>query len=194
MLPYFYKLNKVLLSTETKENLAQYCIENRDTVFKPTPFRWPSDIANKFDDPYYKGLLYNRQLFKRNIVSKYPEILNLIDSCAIPPTDIKLFLTPPNTSVGRHRDVTPSRVTALCIPISPSSNYSSTHYHLDIDPDKEPSPVSTITYEDMMPVFLNTMELHSVDMSENHRISFQLGFEQSIQELVTMWQNNTFFK
>jgi hypothetical protein len=179
MLPYFHKLSAQLLSDVAKSHMANLAMENFPS-FKHVTFH------KDFKD-HQRGLYYTMD----SNVFTYPEVKTLIDSCTVTPDIIFIMLTPPNYEVGPHCDEYSKRNTVLSIPLYPVNKFACTNFYTNFTSS---TPHCTVTYEEGLPVLLNTNKIHGLPHTDEFRITLQLGFERQIEELAELWDSGKLFK
>jgi hypothetical protein len=176
MLPYFYNLNKKIISKELIDKIRQTVFDNVDkfTAFSHRP--------NEYDG--------NNYITGETLYSLIPEVLDLKKSFNLN-TWAMLVMHKPNTEVIKHKDKKVGRDTVLMMPIHPITNYSSTNFW---NQDKD-NLITVCEFTDNNSVFFNTQEIHSLhNNNDEYRINLQMCFEEDIQTVVDMYEAGKLFK
>lgn len=171
---FFYKSDYELFSQQTIAKLRDYAIENSNLFF-----------ANGNNTTGYDG----------NYIMFFPPDANTIVNDLINKSLFTVYTLivkhPPGQRVTKHVDGTDfNRATVLTIPLT-EGIHTSTFFWESYD---DTQPVVELSYENSLPVILNTTKIHSLENNtENTRLSFQLSFSQSFQEIVLHLKNKTLF-
>lgn len=175
MLPYFYNLDKNIISKDLIDKIRETVFNNTDkfTAFSHKP--------NEYDG--------NNFITGELLYSLIPEVLELKKSFNLN-TWAMLIMHKPNSEVIKHKDKKVGRDTVLMMPIHPTTNYPSTYFWKQDNDD----PVAICEFNNNSVIF-NTQEMHSLyNNNDDYRINLQMCFEEDIQTVVDMYKNNKLFK
>ena len=173
---FFYKSDYELFSDQTIIQLRNYAIENSIM--------------------FYKNGNNSTGVYDGNYIMMFPSTANaVVDSLvnnSLFSTSTLIIKHPPGQSVVRHVDgVDFNRDTVLNVPLT-LGKHASTFFW---ESDNDELPIAELSYENMLPVVLNTTKIHSLENNtENTRLTFQFEFSQPFQEIVFHLKNKTLFK
>ncbi len=168
MFPYFYKLNKRIISDALSEKLIDYFYANENN-FSSIP-----------DGNWY--LLSDE-------VSKFTEVLELKNSCNIW-CNVVLLKHLPNTQITRHVDGGWYRKSVLATPLLPYDNYPSTFFY-DNEYDEAKA---TIDFSDRNSVLFNTNKYHDLKTNNFVRLNFQMVFSEPFEVVHNLLLEDKLFK
>ena len=163
MLPYFFKFNKKFLTSEVEELLIKIALSNTDNFIS-----YKGKLSNEYDgnNIYSKNLMFIPEI--RSLVSGFPVRCRPM-----------LLMHKPNASIIKHVDDSGHHRKCVIInPLHPKTNYAPTLFWNNTDINK----LEVICDSDMMPVLFNTQKLHSWQNNNNIRLNFQLCFDSTFEE------------
>jgi hypothetical protein len=183
MEPYFYKIEKDILTTELKDFIVEKSLDNKNRFI---PYR---SRAHKYVD--------GNNFYFGSLITQHPEIIKVVASCSIKCYPV-ILLHKPNTRVIKHVDDPNKRNCVLSIPLYPKENYSPTWFWekegSSIDwKDKPLKLLATCNFANMQPAFLNTQIVHSLDTFDSYRLNFQLCFNDPFEKVVELYKQNKLF-
>ena len=173
---FFYKSDYELFSDQTIIQLRNYAIENSSM--------------------FYKNGNNSTGVYDGNYIMMFPSTANAVVNAFINnslfSTSTLIIKHPPGQRVVRHVDgIDFNRDTVLNIPLTLGKHVSTFFW----ESDNDEFPIAELSYENMLPVVLNTTKIHSLENNtENTRLTFQFEFSQPFQEIVFHLKNKTLFK
>jgi hypothetical protein len=182
MLPYFYQFKEHILKEEDCISLRQLAEANVgkfwDYYSADGNVRDGNGILGpkKMDGWHHLVTPGVKQLFSNIRLTTYPAFIR----------------HSPGTKVVTHvDDKINKRLTVLSIPLWPTTDYPPTYFRNTRDGE----PAAIATYIDMKPCLLNTQVWHDLEnTSSEHRLNFQLCFDQPIRIIAEMVENGTLWK
>lgn len=183
MEPYFYKLNRDIFSKEIKTKIVNFTFNNLDKF-----------ISYKSQQINYED---GNNFYSRSGILLSEEIQTLINSCSLQCFPV-IMLHKPNTKVAKHIDDPNGRNCVLATPLYPETNYSPTWFwkkegRFNDWQIKQLKLLATCHFDDMLPAFLNTQEIHSLENLDTYRINLQLCFKEPFNIVVEKYKNNELF-
>ena len=175
MLDYFYKCEYPLFSEEVRTELREYALANDKLFSKHGDSR----------EGRYDG---------NHIMVFFPKanktIESLVKQCVLPVYTV-IIKHPPGQVVIKHSDgIAWSRTTVLGIPLT-IAEHSPTYFWESYESTE---PAAVLTYDNTLPVVLNTSRIHSLENTTNDtRFTFQFCFKHQIDVIVQHLQNNSLF-
>jgi len=173
MLPYFYKLDTKIIST------------NLETLFTRIALDHIDKFTEHIDDngnPDGNSYLYHDDF------QTIPEIKEIKKNCSLD-FYVLLYMHKPNVTVVKHRDNPKYRKSNIIHPLMPQKDYSPTLFFKTFyDND-----FVTCNYENMLPVILNLSHLHSVQNNSHYRINLQFSFKEDFETIVDLYKNKKLF-
>jgi hypothetical protein len=171
---FFYKSDYHLFSEEIRLELREYAV--RTALFE----KHGNEVTG------YDGNFITTFESENNKV-----VDDLIRNCIFP-TSTSLFKHSPGQIVNRHVDgLQWSRNTVISIPLT-LGKHADTYFWESFNSTE---PVVVVTYEDTLPVVLNTTKFHSlINNTINDRLTLQFQFSQPIEQIVTRLKDSTLFK
>lgn len=195
MSPYFYNLEKPLISAGTRALLIEIGLEYGKAIkgnFE-TPLAVPDARGVTIVQLPNRTTALGASALQK--ISEIQEIKCLESSFSHPPTRNLLLYTLPVEGVSdkasRHID---GRPCSIVIPLWPvGDDYAKTTYWKDYETD---TPLASRGYEDGMPFLMNTHKLHSVAHYNYKclRFNFQFSMAEDFQTVMTSMVAGTFFK
>lgn len=184
MEPYFYKLKKDIFSKDLKDFVVDRSLNNIKKFVAYVSKENKCRDGNNF----YFG----------NMITGHPEIIKVVNSCKLKCYPV-VFLHNPNTQVIKHVDDPNKRNCVLITPLYPTENYSPTWFWekkgTSVDWQKNELPLlATCDFADMMPAFLNTQMVHSLETFDSFRLNLQLCFNEPFEKVVDLYKQNILFK
>lgn len=173
MLPYFYKLDKRLISKETSDFLIKFVLENINKFIKNIP-----------DSGFPEG---NNHYFGKELLD-IKEIQKLKNSCSINFYPV-IYLQKPNDIVIPHIDNKKYRRSTLIHPLYPLENYSPTYFW-----GNDANPVAVCEFNDRLPAFLNVDKYHSLKNNNTYRFNLQFSFQENFDTVISLYQQNKLFQ
>lgn len=171
MLPYFWRLDRPILSPQAAAETERIVLDSMDQ-FSPVP----RDLT--------KNIFYSEPIIKN-----LPIIEKIKSALIYKEVGFVAIMNPPGCSTPRHIDH-PSRSTLIYVPITPSVGYSRTLYY---DDEISTEPTTVTTYEEMMPVLMNTQIYHGIEYTPVHRVSLQINLGLQIEAVVELWKTGLLF-
>lgn len=174
MLDYFYKSDYHLFPEEIRLELREHALLNA------------SFWRNGNEDVGYDG--NDVTMFQS---TRIKVIDDLVRNCQLS-TQTVLIKHPPNRDVVRHVDgLQWPRNTVIGIPLT-VGKHTDTYFWESFD---SVEPAAIVTYENTLPVVLNTTKFHSlVNDTDLDRLTLQFEFRQPIEEVVSYLKARTLFK
>jgi hypothetical protein len=171
---FFYKSDYHLFSEEIRTELREYASFNA------------SYQKNGNEENGYDG--NDITMFQ---TTKIKVIDNLVKNCQLF-TQTVLIKQLPGQTVIRHVDgIQWSRTTVISIPLT-MGKHTDTYFWESFD---SVQPAAILTYNDTLPVVLNTTSCHSLENNtELDRLTLQFEFRQPIEEVVGYLKAKTLFK
>ena len=168
MLPYFYKLNKRIISDSLSQKLIEYFYDNENN-FSSIP-----------DGNWY---LLSEE------VKEFKEVSELIKSCSIR-CNVVLLKHLPNTQITRHVDGGWYRRSVLATPLLPYKDYPSTYFYENEYDDA----VTAIDFTDRNSVLFNTNKYHDLKVNDLVRVNFQMVFSETFENVYNLILEDKLFK
>lgn len=173
MLPYFYKLEKKLVSEELLQTFRNIALKNIDQFTTHIDDNGNSDGNNYLYHEDLQNFPEINQLRKRSNIDFY----------------IILYMHKPNSVVVKHRDNPKYRKTNIIHPLLPLEEYASTMFYESYE---HQTPI-ICEYKNDLPVILNLSKFHSVNNNNNYRINLQFSFKEDFDTLVNLYKDQKIF-
>jgi hypothetical protein len=172
MLPYFYNLQKRIISDSFSTKLISIYNENKESF---APFKGPE---NRYD---------GNRFFPNSVLVDYSEIQSFQKTCVLE-NRVLLLMQPPHEQVIRHIDRPPFRKSAILTPLLPALNYAPTNFY------ENDVKVTEIDFKDRNSVLFNTQKFHDVKNGDSVRLNFQIVFSETFEEVLDLVLNDRLFK
>lgn len=172
MEPYFYSIDKPLISKSCKENILRYADDEQKAF---TAYQMKN---GNYDGNNY--LKFNFDLDK--------ELILLSENCTLECYGM-LIMHKPFSEVVKHRDGPFGRNCVLSIPIYPTVDYSATLFY-----DNDNNFAAKCKFNNLLPTFLNTQQTHGLKNGKHRRLNLQLCFEESFEVVVDLYKKEQLFK
>ena len=177
----FYQLTQRIISDNLTEQLINFSKEET-TIFHKL---WYLEKTGKIENQGYQVCVMT------NLVSKFPEIVNIMKKFSVPPSQVAIVKQSKYTNAFIHTDGNHKRRAVLATPLTPLNGFSSTLFYKTTNED---SLYQSCNYLDNCSAFLNTQKYHSVRTADQERLNFQFAFDMPYTEVISLVLDNRFIK
>ncbi len=180
MQPYFYTCHEKILSKDFEEYLIKDSFENLNSHKEYRDLKYGLTDGNRFRK-----------------INEFEEIQKIINSLTLQSFPVVL-MHKPFTKVTKHIDDQNKRNCVLSIPLYPKFNYPPTYFWKQEGSyrDWQTKPLELLAicnFENMMPTFLNTQIVHSLETFDSYRFNLQFCFNEPFEYVVDLYKRNLLF-
>ena len=162
--------------------------ELKDKIFK----RCYNDQAIREEDCIGSKFFDRNKSLADEFFNSDPEAIAMENKFTLPRIHKSLLYYRPKTNAEMHTDAMPGRISVMCWPVYPNTNYPPILFW-EKDQNGNPYKVAEAG-ADGVPFIFNATKLHSVDSVSEPRINLQISFYEPIELIAQLIKENRLFK